>query len=212
MPSTNRPHRFSSLKIVLTLIAGLTTLAAIGVTFGPFLLFLFVFILEPSTTIVERSYQVDRYQVHEKIAETGSSWPDRKYERVYTLQTEHKSLELGRFTNEDRVGIELAPPKIVGDLLVVFSANKVFLWKPDSKPIEFYPFMAKNWMEYSNQGINGFYDYHATDFSIQGNRWIFEYRCANRPCNTMKDNKPMPEKIRFFSDDMGKTFDVLVKG
>ncbi|MGL5061131.1 MAG: hypothetical protein ACRC62_14255 [Microcoleus sp.] len=160
--------------------------------------------------IVDKIYQVGKYQVHEKIYQTGSDFPDPKYERSYKIKNGDRSVNLGRFMNEDKQGIGIeAPPKMVGEWLVVFSANRVFLWKSGSEPIEFEPYRASNWQKYSDLGINGHYDYYSSNFFIKDARWFFEYRCANQPCLTMKDDRAMPEKILFSSDDRGQTFHVL---
>ena len=65
-------------------------------------------------------------------------------------------------------------------------------------------------MEYSRrQGINGSYDYYATNFSIEGGRWFFEYRCATHACGRIANQQMIPEKIIFYSDDRGKIFQIL---
>jgi hypothetical protein len=205
--SPSPPDRASGSKTFLIL--GLTLILTAMGCFGIALKTWFASSNDFPPERVDRNYFVGQYQIREKIHPVGSNFPDQKYERVYTLYTGSQRIELGRFMNEDNDGIKAAVPKVVGEWLVVFSASKTFLWKAGNDPIAFEPYRAENWMEYSAIGINGHYDYNATDFSIQGDRWILEYRCATQPCSMAIDGRTNPEKIRFFSEDGGKTFYAL---
>jgi hypothetical protein len=98
---------------------------------------------------------------------------------------------------------------MVGEWLVVFSANRTYLWQPGQSTVEFTPYAAEDWQEYSDLGINGHYDYHAVDFRVEGDRWVFEYRCAHQPCLKLNNNQPMPSRILFYSGDRGKTFHLM---
>ena len=159
--------------------------------------------------IVDQSYLAGRHEIREKIYQRGSGWPDYRYERIYVLQDGRQQIELARFENESKDGIEAAVPRVLGEWVTVFSANHLILWKSGSKPIVFTPYRAVGWQEYAKQGltdINGHYDYYARDFRIVGDRWLLEYHCANQPCSLGDNNQPLSDKLVFFSDDQGQTF------
>ena len=175
---------------------------------------LFSFLLLPSLTvqpIVDQSYSVGRYAVREKIYQNGGGWPDHRYERIYTLQDGWQQIELARFENESKDGIEVFAPKVLDEWVVVFSANRLILWKSGSQAIVFTPYQAVGWREYAEQrlgGANGHYDYYARDFGIVGDRWLLEYGCARQFCRLGDNNQPLPDKLIFFSDDQGRTFHI----
>lgn len=201
--NNSRPAR------LLGCLAGLLGLIGLGVFSGWG--FLLISALDPAkfTPIVDRSYSAGDYQIREKIYRRSNGWTDPRYERVYVLQSSNKNIELGRFENEDDQGIDqtIAAPETVGEWIVVYSANRTLLWQSGRSPIEFEPFRAANWDEIGSQkmGINGHYDYYARDFWIEGDRWWFEYICATQPC-LGNAARPLPETLRFFSDDHGQTF------
>jgi hypothetical protein len=160
------------------------------------------------TALIDQSYSVGRYQVSEQVYNVG--FLDHAYERVYTVKDGWWRTEIGRFVNEENPQLGRLPPKLVGDWLVVFSGNHLFLWRSGRSTIAFTPDQAVGWSEYANQptgDINGHYDYHAADFWIQDNRWLVEYRCSRLSCQ--KEGKSALAKIRFVSEDQGKTFHLL---
>jgi len=163
-----------------------------------------LFVSRPISPILDKSYAVGEYRVRERISPVGGNWPDQKYERVYTLEHDGQLIEIGRFKNEDRTGIQAAEPKLVGDWLVIFSASRTFIWKPNTEPIAFVPFDAVNWgeVEKRHHGINSSYDYEAIDLTIDGDRWAIEYRCFQGKCL----HQARPNKITFISEDEGQTF------
>ncbi len=191
-------------------LVGLTGVAAL--TSLPFLLVLFPNV--SSTRVVDESYAIGPYQLREEIYRYGNDWPDQRYRRIYTIQQGQQSIPLGQFEGEDPSGIvtEIAPPKIVAQWLVVFSASQVLLWQAERPAITFTPYDAEGWDGYAEQKfprINGHSDYDAVDFSIEGDRWLLTYRCASQPCRLLDNNQPMPAQIIFFSDDQGQTFHIL---
>jgi hypothetical protein len=197
-------------KILSTwLLAAGVVIILFGAISLPLLLFRFDDIL--SEKISDRTYTANDYKIRELIYHR-SSWPDNIYERIYTLDRGWKSIELGRFRNEDNLSVvqKNAVAKMVGKWLVIMSANRIFLWQPDRDPIEFEPYRSQGWSEYAekNDNINGHYDYHAVNFSIQGDRWLLEYRCE-QTCVDKFDRQSRPAKIMFESRDRGQTFQIL---
>ncbi len=198
------------LNILVAVVLGTAVALFIGgITLFPLLLFSFGDIL--SEPIVDRTYLVKKYRIRERVYHR-SNWPDNVYERIYTLENGWQSIELGKFQNEDNLGIESekVAPKLVGEWLAIFSANRIFLWKPESKSLEFEPFQAQGWTEYAENfdSINGHYDYQSANFSTHGDRWLLEYRCRQN-CADPVTNRSKPAKIVFVSSDRGKTFQIL---
>lgn len=188
------------------------SIGCLGMILGPFfLLAIFTFGDNPfPEAVVDRSYPLGENRISEKVYPTGINWPDQKYEHIYTLEHKHGSIEVDRFTNEERQGSSSkTKPKMVGEWLVIFSTSRTLLWKSGSKPIEFYPYQIQGWDDYIIRNLNHYSSYHAKDFSVEGNRWIFEYECENLPCPQMQNNQTPPTNIRFFSDDFGKTFQIF---
>lgn len=179
---------------------------------GPFfLLAIFTFGDNPfPDPVVDRSYPLGKNRIREKVYPTGINWPDQKYEHIYSLENDNGSVELDRFTNEERQGSSSkTKPKIVGEWLVIFNIDRTFLWKSGNKPIDFYPDQIEGWRDYVFRNLNDYSNYHAKNFLIEGNRWIFEYECESLPCPQMQDNQTPPTNIHFFSDDFGKTFQIV---
>lgn len=100
----------------------------------------------PKEETSDRVFQIDKYQIHEKIYKYSGTFPDSsfdsRYQRVYTI-TENGWLpmEVARFEYTDRrnIGIKIADPKMVGEWLVIFSDRQTFLWKPQHQLIKFTP-------------------------------------------------------------------------
>jgi hypothetical protein len=203
----NLPPMSPQAKLFVSLVT-FVGLGGLGIMLWPWFIFLFYLVWSP--TIINKSYPIERYQLHEKVYDVG--FLNHEYERVYTVQDGWWLTEIGRFSNEEHPQQVEHPvaPKLVGDWLVVFSGSHLFLWQSGRPPIAFDPHRAVGWYEYANQPavqINEHYDYHATDFLIQGDRWIFEYRCSHPSCQG--GGKSTPAKILFFSDDRGTTFHLL---
>jgi hypothetical protein len=205
------------------------------------------FIENPKEETRDLVYKVRKYQIREQIYKY-SSFPDSsfdyRYDRVYTI-TDNSwfPMELARFEYTDRrnIGIKTAYPKMVGDWLVIFSDRQTFLWKPNHQPIKFtpnetyLPELAESPISvYPAKSKNIYLDYQAMNFSIQGNRWLFEYHC-DRNCQDKLNNQLPPKleclktelklsisnckivtntykntpKVIFFSNDLGKTFQIF---
>jgi hypothetical protein len=207
----NQP-KWSKQSILFTIFVGLVSIGCLITICAPFL-FLLVFTFGDNPVpdaVVDRTYTVGANRIREQIYPRGINWPDQKYEHIYSLENGDRRIELERFTNEEmQSGISKTQPKMVGEWLVIFSADRTFLWKSVSNSIEFSPTQSEGWNDYVLRNLDSYGIYHAKDFSIEGTRWIFEYQCQNLPCPQMKDNKTPPAKIRFFSDDRGKTFQII---
>jgi hypothetical protein len=202
----------SATSIFSIIFFGIISICCLGMILGPFfLLAIFTFGDNPfPDPVVDRSYPLGENRIREKVYPTGMNWPDQKYEHIYSLEHKNGSIEVDRFTNEERQGGGTkTKPKLVGEWLAIFSTSRTFLWKSGSKPIEFYPYQVAGWDDYVIRDLHDYSSYHAKDFIIEGNRWIIEYQCENLPCPQMQDNRIPPTNIRFFSDDFGKTFQIL---
>jgi hypothetical protein len=204
--------KWSTKSILFTIFFGIASISCLGLIFAPFF-FILIFSFGDNPfpeAVIDRSHSIGANRIREKIYPTGINWPDQKYEHIYSFERGNSSIELERFTNEERQsGINKTKPKMVGEWLVIFSAAQTFLWKSGSKPIEFYPYLIDEWGDYVIQHLHNYGSYYAKDFSIEGNRWILEYECENLPCPQMKDNQTLPPKIRFFSDNFGKSFQII---
>jgi hypothetical protein len=203
---------WSSKSIFFGIFFGIISLGFLVAFSGPFLILaIFSFGDNPfPDPVVDRSYPVGENRIREKVYPTGMNWPDQKYEHIYSLEHKNGSIELDRFTNEERRGgSSKTKPKMVGEWLVIFSTDRTFLWKSGSKSIEFYPYHVEGWRDYVVRHLNNYSSYHAKDFSIEGNRWIFKYECESLPCPQMQDSQTPPPNIYFFSDDRGKTFQIM---
>jgi hypothetical protein len=203
---------WSTKSILFTIFFGIGSIGCLGMIFAPFLFLLIVSFGDNPfpEAVVDRSHAIGVNRIREKIYPHGINWPDQKYEHIYSLEQGNSSIELERFTNEERQsGISKTKPKMVGEWLVIFSAARTFLWKSGSKPVEFYPHQIEGWNDYVDRYLHSDINYHAKDFSIEGNRWMLEYECESLPCPQRKDDRTPPLKIRFFSDDFGKTFQIM---
>lgn len=104
------------------------------------------FMESPQEEMSDRVYQIDKYQIREKIYKYSGSFPDSsfdyRYQRVYTIvKNGWLPIEVAKFeyTDGQNIGIEIADPKMVGEWLVIFSNRQTFLWKPDRQLITFTP-------------------------------------------------------------------------
>jgi len=191
---------------------------------GALCLFLLIASGSESTLLVDKTYSVGEYAVHETIHQEGMGWPDHKIRRRYRVLAD-ESYILGDYDNESTRGISAdTPPQMIDDRLVVFSSSYLYVWKPGEEPIEFYPYLAKNWNAVFPGTLNapsGSYDYVAEMFSVieieDTQRWLMTYRCirsscqcANAECEHYSPHmKTHPETLVFYSDDEGETFHLV---
>lgn len=205
-------HKESTQSILSMIFFGIISILCLGTIFSPFL-FLLIFSFGDNPfpeAVIDRYHVIGTNRIREKIYPTGINWPDQQYEHIYSLEQKNSSIELERFTNEERQsGINKTKPKMVGEWLVIFSAAQTFVWKSGSKPVKFYPYQIEGWYDYVDRYLHHDINYHAKNFSIEGNRWILEYECENLPCPQRKKNQMPQSKVRFFSDDFGKTFQIM---
>ena len=178
----------------------------------------------------QKTYDVGQYTITETISEFGSNWPDQNYERVYTIDGDI----FAQYHNESSTGIDSeSPPRMMGNWLVIMSSNRVFFWQPDKEQqIEFSPYVAEGWIEYSSHeqwdglGLDGAYGYRAIDVQNSDvqisnvqisndaistdhpGRWVLTYRCTHS-CPTEEYPNRGPETIQFVSDDQGDTFRLM---
>ncbi|NEQ43622.1 MAG: hypothetical protein F6K00_08710 [Leptolyngbya sp. SIOISBB] len=170
----------------------------------------------PPRLVSQVEYETSEHIVKETIYEQAG-WSDPIYKRIYEIDGE----VIAQFEDESDVGIAAQnPPRIVAEWLVITSASRVFFWQPDSELVEFYPWLAEEWENFSNQEqwgfqLNGFYDYAAEDVQIlsasasQPQRWLVTYRCVGLICPETDSPFNAPESIQFYSDDQGQTFHLL---
>ncbi len=104
------------------------------------------FMESPKEETSDRVYQIDKYQIREKVYKHSGTFPDSsfdyRYQRVYTIvENGWLPMEVARFDYTDRrnIGIKIADPKMVGEWLAIFSDRQTFLWKPNHQLIKFTP-------------------------------------------------------------------------
>lgn len=154
--------------------------------------------LESSQSIIMQDATVGEVVVEEEIYH-GESFPDHRYERIYRVQTDGQSFELGRYEDEAANGMT-TPPTFVADWLVVMSGAHIFFWQPEEDVRHFYPYVLEEWVAYAQERqINGHYDYAATAVQINGNTWRITYTCT--ACLARH-----PAEIHFVSTDGGQHF------
>ncbi len=133
--------------------------------------------------------------------------------------------QLIKFTPDKTSLPELAESPL--DIYPQFTPDATSLPKLAESPLGIYPTQSK-------QSKNIYLDYQAINFSIQGERWLFEYHC-DRNCQDRLNNQIPPKlacsnnneksslddckivpniyqnppKVVFFSHDGGKTFQIL---
>ena len=153
--------------------------------------------------VSEQTTQVRDYEIEERIYHTAD-WPDHRYERIYRVSHNGGSwVSLGSFEDESQTGM-VHDPIVLNDRLFVFSSAHVFIWRPGAEPIQFYPFEAAGWQDYSQEhGLNGHYDYLAESAWVEGDRWFIQYECVS--CQNGK-----PNDLLFYSPDGGEQFDICV--
>lgn len=154
--------------------------------------------LETSQNVTIQDTSIGEVVVEEQIYRE-ESFPDHRYERIYRVQTDRQSFELGRYTDEAANGMAISP-QVVADWLVVMSGAHIFFWQPGEDVRHFYPYVVEDWVSYAQERqINGHYDYAAIAVRIEGKNWRITYRCT--AC--LADQ---PAEIHFVSTDGGQHF------
>ncbi|MEO1589902.1 MAG: hypothetical protein AAFU71_01285 [Cyanobacteria bacterium J06632_22] len=165
---------------------------------------------ETGEVVRETAYSADPYQITEEVQYVSTDWDGEVlYQRVYVV--EEQAAERARFTGGEtywaaEMDFPESDPKQVGDWLVVFSLDQVWIWQPGQSAIAFDPTVSLDadvWQDNQMERPEFWSFYLATDFQIVEDQWVLEYT------NGITDDaapSPGPEKYYFISEDKGETF------
>ena len=167
---------------------------------------------ETGEVVRATAYSADPYQVTEEVQYVSTDWDGEVlYQRVYVVeeQSKEQAAELTRFTGGETywaadMDFPASEPKQVGDWLVIFSLDQVWIWQPGQSAIAFAPTTSLDsdvWQDNQMERPDFWSFYLATDFQITEDQWVLEYTNG-----ITDDSAPSPGQYYFISDDEGQTF------